>query len=332
VNRRIARLAIHRGVVDLVLDAKALEALDLAVELHPPCAELWETGWRPDPDVEVLVTGWGTPPLDDRALDGMPRLAGVFHAAGSVRDLIQGDAWSRGIAVVSAADANNERVADFVAAQILLALKGTHRAPAFMRDQGRLPGFMAGPGSHGQTIGLISFGSIARKVRERLRMFNSDVVVWDPYVSDEDLAIAEVRRAENLAELFGQCAVVSIHAPLIPGATEGLIGRHILSALPQGAVFLNTSRGAVVDEAALIEVFSERSDLHAILDVTWPEPPPIDSALYRMANVQLTGHTAGSVGSECLELGRLAVDEVARFTAGMPLRHAVSAAEAGLRA
>ncbi|MCZ9880590.1 hydroxyacid dehydrogenase [Arthrobacter sp. B2a2-09] len=329
---KIALLAIHPAVVEMVLDPAALKDMEKTVELRRATPELWKSGWRPDPDVEVLVTGWGTPKLDDQALRGMPRLTGVFHAAGSVRDLVSEEVWSRGLAVVSAADANNERVADFVAAQILLALKGTHRARAFMREQRRLPGFAAGPGSDRQTIGLVSFGSIARKVRERLRSLNADVVVWDPYVSDEDLASAGVRRTDNLAELFGACAVVSVHAPLIPGVTEKMIGRELIDAMPRGATLLNTSRGAILDESAIIQVLQERLDLFAILDVTWPEPPADDSPLYDLPNVLLTGHTAGAVGSECRALGRLVADEVARFASGAPLRHAISRDEAAIRA
>ncbi|MDJ0458623.1 hydroxyacid dehydrogenase [Arthrobacter sp. NQ7] len=332
MKSKVALLAIHPRVGQLVLDPAAMGILEESTDLQRPTEQLWTSGWKPNPDVQILITGWGTPPIDDLALAGMPRLEAIFHTAGSIRELISTDVWARDIKVVSAADANNEYVADFVLAQILLALKGTYRAQESMRAHGRLPGFSAGPGSYGQTIGLVSFGSIARKLRERLRILNADVLVWDPYVSDEDFARSEVRRAESLEVLFSESRLVSVHAPLIPGVTENLVSKQLFSSMPEGATFINTSRGAIVDEPALIEVLANRPDLFAILDVTWPEPPANDSPLYRLPNVMLTGHTAGSVGSECLALGRLAADEVNRFCTATPLLHAVAGEDVVLRA
>jgi phosphoglycerate dehydrogenase-like enzyme len=111
-----------------------------------------------------------------------------------------------------------------------------------------------------------------------------------------------------------------------------MIGRAELAALPEGGVFLNTARGALVDENALIEVLRSRGDILASLDVTWPEPPEADSPLWELPNVKLTGHIAGSIGTERTRLGRLALDELERWLAGEPLQHRVTAELARLRA
>ena len=126
-------------------------------------------------DTEVLITGWGTPPVTDDVLQ-LPRLRVIMHVAGSVREVIEADVWARDIRVVTAAEANNDRVADYVAAMTLLALKGSFRARAAMLRTGRLPGAMAGPGAVGQTLGLVSFGSIARKVADRAAAWDMNVI------------------------------------------------------------------------------------------------------------------------------------------------------------
>src|SRR5690606_19839731 len=121
-----------------------------------------------------------------------------------------------------------------------------------------------------------------------------EVAVWDPYLDDADAVASGVERATTLCDLFGGCDVVSIHAPWLPGTNDGMIGLAELRAMPEGATLINTARGALVDEAALVAVLRERQDLYAVLDVSWPEPPEIGSPLYELPNLRLTGHVAGS--------------------------------------
>jgi phosphoglycerate dehydrogenase-like enzyme len=119
--------------------------------------------------------------------------------------------------------------------------------------------------------------------------------------------------------------IVSLHAPDIP-ETYRMLDRRRLSLMPDGAVLVNTSRGALVDPDALTdELVSGR--IGAVLDVTEPEPLPADSPLYRLPNVFLTPHIAGSLGNELERLGRTVVDELALLGAGAPLAHAVRQAD-----
>jgi len=87
----------------------------------------------------------------------------------------------------------------------------------------------------------------------------------------------------------------------------------------EGATFINTARGEVVNEAEMIEVLKARPDLTAILDVTFPEPAATDSPLRTLPNVLLTPHIAGSMGRECARMGRFAAEEISRFLVGSPL-------------
>jgi phosphoglycerate dehydrogenase-like enzyme len=131
--------------------------------------------------------------------------------------------------------------------------------------------------------------------------------------------------------VFRRSDVVSLHTPWLK-ETEGMIqGRHF-EQMKERATFLNTARGAVVDEAGLIEVFTRRADLTAILDVTWPEPPAEGSALWTLPNVILTPHIAGSMNNECRRMGRLMVDEFDRWVRGDSMQWLITKEKAALLA
>jgi phosphoglycerate dehydrogenase-like enzyme len=110
-----------------------------------------------------------------------------------------------------------------------------------------------------------------------------------------------------------------------------ILGSH-LASMKRNATLINTSRGAVVREAEMVEVLGERPDLWAVLDVTPPEPPEPDSRLFDLPNVVLTPHIAGSLGNECRRMGRLVVDELRRYVAGEPLKHEITRERAALMA
>ncbi|GAB3815118.1 hydroxyacid dehydrogenase [Tessaracoccus terricola] len=291
----------------------------------------WDAAELPA-DASALVTGWGTPLVGDEVLGRMPGLQLFAHTGGSVRPVLDADVWTRGVRVTTSAETNNQFVAEYAGAQVLLALKGAHHVVAYGRSRHRLPGRVASLGTRRQRVGLVSYGSIARRVREELRRLEAEVWVWDPYVTDEDLARDGVHRAPDLETLFASCLVVSIHTPLIPGVTEGLVGAAQLELLQPGATLLNTARGAIVDEPALVDLLRRRLDVCAVLDVTWPEPPEPRSALWDLPNAQVTGHVAGAIGTEAFALGDNVVAEVLRHFDGEPLRCEVSADAAALRA
>lgn len=293
----------------------------LALSLHPRRQE-----------AEVLVTSWGMPRLTEDLLRKLPALRTVVHAAGSIRKLISEAVWAQGIVVVSAADANNEPVAEYVYAQTVLALKDVHRRAHRIKSGKGLPSLEEVPGIYGQPVGLVSFGSTARKVATRLRHLESEVMAWDPHVPTDTLRRLDVTPVTDLRELFTRSLVLSVHAPLIPGQTEKLVTGELLRCLPHGATLINTARGAVVDEDALADVLRERPDLYAVLDVTTREPLPPESPLYALPNVMLTGHVAGTVSAERRAMGRLVVEELRRIAAGSPPAHAVSAHASLLRA
>lgn len=272
---------------------------------------------------EVLITGWGCPPIDASVLAAAPRLRAVVHSAGTVKSLVTDACWERGIAVSSGADTNGVPVAEFTLAAILFAGKGVFAARERLRaEHGALSPYDLGTGigNFRRRVGIVGASRIGRRVIELLRPFDLEVWLNDPYVDEATARTLGVRRA-GLDELLAACDVVSLHAPAVP-ETYRMLDRERLGLLPDGAVLINTARGALIDTAALTdEVASGR--ITAVLDVTDPEPLPPDSRLLELPGAFLTPHLAGSLGNELQRLGSAAVDEVERLVSGLPFARAV---------
>ncbi|MFI6156351.1 hydroxyacid dehydrogenase [Kitasatospora sp. NPDC051170] len=267
--------------------------------------------------VEVLFTGWGGPVLDAPALARLPRLRLVLYAAGSVRRIAGEAFWAADVPIVTALHANAVPVAEFTVAQIVYALKGGWRHVLAARAARAAVPAGRTPGAYGSTVGVLSLGAAGRLVCEMLRGYDVTVLAHDPYAPPPPGV-----RAVGLEELFATADVVSVHTPLLP-ETHRLIGRRLLTSMRPGATLVNTSRGAVLDEPALLEVLAERPDLFAVLDVTDPEPPVPDSPLFTLPNVVVTPHLAGSRALERRRLGDLVVGEFERWLRGEPLLRAL---------
>jgi phosphoglycerate dehydrogenase-like enzyme len=263
-------------------------------------------------EAEVILSGWGAPAMDGGFLAAAPNLRVVFYGAGSIRRVATPAFWERGLRITSAYAANAVPVSEYALAAILFSLKrGWHFAFSAQREKA-LPRQGQVSGAYGSTVGLVSLGMVGRLVRERLRPFDLRVVAND---------------LMSLEDLFASSDVVS----LLP-ETEGMILGSHLASMKRNATLINTSRGAVVREAEMVEVLGERPDLWAVLDVTHPEPPEPDSRLFDLPNVVLTPHIAGSLGNECRRMGRLVVDELRRYVAGEPLKHEITRERAALMA
>jgi phosphoglycerate dehydrogenase-like enzyme len=280
---------------------------------------------------EVLITSWGCPPLDDEVLRHAPGLRAVLHAAGSVRGHVGQPVFDRGILVTTAADANAEPVARYTLAAILWALK---KVPFLAADAATYRDDWSYRQRHGEpaaspVVVLVGFSRVGRKVARLLRLAGAvTVLVADPYADQAAVAAAGAELV-TLPDALPRADVLSLHAPDLP-STRHMIGAAELAALPPGATLVNTARGALVDHAALERAC--RAGLHAVLDVTDPEPLPRTSVLYDLPNVMLTPHVAGSLGAETRLLTAAALDELERYAAGRPPLDAVTAQSLKLQA
>ncbi|NJN84845.1 MAG: hydroxyacid dehydrogenase [Caldilineaceae bacterium] len=279
---------------------------------------------------EIILSGWGMPKLDADFLAAAPNLKAVFYGAGSIKNIVSDDFWARNIPITSSYAANAVPVAEFTISQILFCLKKGWQHALAIRERGQMVKRLTVPGAYGRTVGVVSLGMIGQLVCRHLLAFELEVIAYDPYV---DTAIADDLGVSlcPLDELFRRGDVVTLHTPWLP-ETEGLItGAHFAQMKPD-ATFINTARGAIVREAEMIDVLRQRSDLFALLDVTYPEPPAAGSPLYTLPNVVLTPHLAGSRDQECQRMGRVVVDELRRFVHGEPLEWAISREHAAIMA
>ncbi len=276
-------------------------------------------------DVDYLFSTWGMPVFSEEEIGVcLPNLKAVFYAAGTVQRFAR-PFLKRGIEVYSAWAANAVPVAEYTVAQILLANKGFYTQTRLMAQK-RLKDANARKkvciGNYGEKIGLVGCGMIGSLVAKMLGSYHLEVLVFDPFLSQErakELGVTSV----SLEELFASCRVVSNHLANHE-ATKGMLTYRHFSSMPQQATFLNTGRGAQVVEADLVRALEEREDLTAVLDVTDPEPCPIDHPFYSLSNCFLTPHIAGSLGDETHRMAEYMKAEWEAVVSGNPTHYSVS--------
>src|SRR5699024_4852049 len=271
---------------------------------------------------EIMITGWGTPAVDDHVLARAENLRAIVHTAGTVKTFLSQGVFDRGIRVTSSAAANATPVAEFTVAAMVFGRKRAARfADQFRsshryRDESGMPPI----GFHRTTVGLVGASRVGREVIRLLRSYDVEVLVSDPYLSADEAAALGVEQVA-LPDLCARSDILSLHAPLTPSTTH-LIGRAELALLRDGAVVINTARGQLIDTAAL-ERECRTGRIDGYLDVTDPEPLPHTSVLHSLPNVTLTPHIAGALGNEVHRLGDLAVAEVAAYVQRGVLHHEV---------
>ncbi|GHF89636.1 2-hydroxyacid dehydrogenase [Streptomyces griseosporeus] len=325
-------LAMDPPVRDALFDRAALDRLTTLADTDPALAVADfadPAAAGPLAAAEVLLTGWGCPPLTGKALARMPRLRTVVHAAGSVKHHITRACWERGLTVASAAGANALPVAEYTVAAILFSGKRVLHAAHVYREKRAWVNALdviGDGGNHRRTVGVVGASRIGRRVIELLRPYDLTVLLYDPYVDAAEAERLGVRRVD-LDTLARSSDTVTVHAPELP-ETRHLFDRARLALMPDGSTLVNTARGSLVDTAALTEeLVSGR--LYAVLDVTDPEVLPPGSPLYDLPNVLLTPHIAGSLGNELGRMAQAALDELERYARGLPYADPVHADHLG---
>jgi phosphoglycerate dehydrogenase-like enzyme len=315
----------HARAPDMMGDAQRDGLAPFRLLTPEPVAE---PGDLPDSvlaEIELIISGWGCPRLDEPLLDRMPKLRFVAHTGSAVKPIVSPAFWSRGIRISSAAAANARPVAEYALAAILWANKQVLPAREFYRDKGqpqRYPWTAPDtPGNCGPTIGIVGASRTGRHLMSLLSHFDMTVLLADPYADAAEWSDSTIRLVER-QELAALSDVVSLHAPLTD-ETHGMIDAAFLARMKQGATLVNTGRGGLVDQDALIAAL-RRGRIFAVLDVTEPEPLPPGSPLLSLPNAFVTPHVAGAAGYETRRLIDLAISEALRFHLGEPLLHEVT--------
>lgn len=272
-----------------------------------------------------IFSTWGMPHFKEAEIaEYFPRLKAVFYGAGSVQGFAR-EFLQRGIRVFSAWGANAVPVAEFAVSQIVLAGKGFFQGLRIMEKEGRSACAhyqSTFPGNYNVKVGILGAGMIGSRVCEMLKSYDMEVLVYDPFASDEKLRSLNAARTD-LETIFTDCQTISCHIANVP-ATAGMLKYEHFTRMKRNATFINTGRGAQVVEQDLIRALSEEPDRTAVLDVTFPEPPLPGSPLLTLPNVFLTPHIAGSMQHEVARMGAFMADEFVSLIQGRPCRYEVT--------
>ncbi len=265
-------------------------------------------------DIEVIFSTWGMPRLTDAQVKKLKKLKAVLYAAGATK-YFRKPFLHNGIVVCSAVKANAVPVAEFALAQVILAGAGYFRNSRECTDSFHTcqKNSFRGLGNYGRRVSILGNGSISNLLQKFLACHDLEVVVIP--------ARAKLRTI-SLEEAFASSfALVN----LFPDRDDnsGVFGKDLFQRMPDSAVFINVGRGRQVNEAELVEVMKSRPDLTALLDVQYPEPPDDGSELYRLPNIRLSAHIAGSKGTELTRMADYMIDEFLRYSCGEPLLYQV---------
>lgn len=259
--------------------------------------------------------------LNAAAIDAMDRCRFIQQPAVGYDTVDVDRAAMRGIPVANAPGYNAAAVADWVVMAVLVVLRDGLTADRMMRTpevhgpRGNLP---LGRELGELTVGLVGMGAVARAVAQRLGGFGSELV----FTARTAREVAGARQVD-LAELLAVADVVSLHLPLTT-ATREVIGAREIAAMRPGAVLVNSARGALVDQDALVDGLRQGHPAAAALDVFDPEPLPADSPLRSLPNVYLSPHVAAGTQQARARVRRMVGENLRRVLAGRPALHVVN--------
>lgn len=269
----------------------------------------------------IIVRGRGK--VTRRLMEAAPRLKVIGRHGIGLEHIDLQASNELGIVVVNTPGTEVESVAEHcVGLMIVLARRMLQADQALRAGDWQARYRLTGDELHGKVLGIVGFGRIGQRVATMCRAaLAMPVIYYDVVDAPQTQAQLEARRVP-LDELLQAADVVSLHVPLLP-ETRGLIGREAFRRMRRGALLINTCRGAVVDQAALVEALQEGWIAGAGLDVFDPEPLPPDSPLLRLQNVVLTPHVAAYTKEGLLHMAMSVVNDVLAVLEGRVPKHPV---------
>lgn len=295
------------------LELEALAPIADIVEVRADTPAEFAAGVK---DVDAIITSWGLR-IDAEVIGAMQKC--VVIGVGSVGvDMVDiKAATDAGIVVTNVPDVFIEEVADYAMMLLLNVSRLTPMMTRMAREgawyQAR-PKLSLIPRIYGQTLGLFAFGNVARCTARRAQAFGLRVIAHDPYVSELEMSALGVEPV-GFNELLERSDFLSIHAPH-NAETEHSINAAAFARMKPTAIVINTARGPIIDESALIEALRNRVIAGAGLDVLEQEPPAADNPLLTMENVVVTPHVASASTRMRPETRRRAAREVALVLRG----------------
>jgi len=253
-----------------------------------------------------------------QVIDALPNLR-LLVSTGGRNPSIDAEACTRKKIVLcgaSGAASGQSSTAELAWSLVLALVKRIPQSEHAMRA-GKWQGNIITESLTGKTLGLLGLGRLGKHVARYGQAFGMNVIAWSPHLTDERAAEAGVRRVAKEA-LFAESDVVSVHL-VLNAATQGIVGSAEIAAMKRTAYIVNTSRGPLIDEQALIAALKEHRIAGAGLDVFWTEPLPEDHIVRRLDNVVLTPHLGYVVDENLKKFYVNALKNIKSWAAGEPL-------------
>ena len=293
-------------------------------------AEVWQDELPPSREVLLeKVRGVDgllcllTDRIDGELLDAAgPQLKVVSNHAVGFDNVVVPDATARGVPVGNTPGILTDATADFAFALLMAAARRLTEAERYLRNgQWKTwgPSILLGADMVGKTLGLVGFGRIGRAVAKRASGFDMRVIYYSPGATPEHGATP----VDSLDELLRESDFVSLHTPLTD-ATRKMVNADFLEKMKRNAILVNTSRGPVVDQDALYQALKSSQIFAAALDVTDPEPLPMDSPLLTLENCLIVPHIASASEKTRDDMALLAANNLISGLKGERLPHCVN--------
>lgn len=291
--------------VDWVPEGQPLTSDELAMRISP---------------YDAVITSWGSPQLTTEVLAQASRLRFVGHAAGTVVPFVDPAIFEHEHEII-VCNANYALARSTAELAMALMMAGTWqlRGYAHRMEQGEWKTTTKETrlGIFGQTIGLIGYGEISRELIRLLKPLDVKILLFSRNCPDADAVEWGIERC-SLEELLQRSSIVSLHNTLTE-QTKGMIGREQLNLIQNGALVVNTARGPILQEEALLEEL-QSGRIHAALDVFDHEPLPADHPLLRLPNVLCSPHIGALSGYWRSRLGEIVIDDWIRLLRGESLQ------------
>ncbi len=286
-------------------------------ELPPPRDVLLEGVKGVDGILSLL-----TSKIDAEVMDiAGPQLKVISNYAVGFDNIDIPAATKRGIPVGNTPGVLTDTTADFAFALLMAAARRVVEGDKYTRAgkwQTWGPKLLLGPDIHGATLGLVGFGRIGKAMAKRASGFDMKVLYYDPIIKDDPEAAALGAQSADLDTVLSQSDFISVHTPLTPD-TRHLINASALAKMRSEAIVINTARGPVVDHDALYEALKSGQIAYAALDVTEPEPIPMDSPLLTLDNIIIAPHIASASRATRDKMAEMAAANLLAGLKGEPL-------------
>ena len=272
-------------------------------------------------DVDILVGGWGLAKLTGEVLEKANKLKLVAYVCGSVAHVVTDEMYDKGIRIVSGNEAFAISVAEGTMAHILAAQRHFYEYDCRVIPGGWKTAATATKSLLGKTVGIVGLGAIAKYLLTMLKPFHVKVKLYSNHTTEEKAAEMGVQKAD-LQEIFSTCDIISVHSAKT-SANHHLVNDELLGLMKDDALLVNTARGDIIDEEALVR-HVQSGHIRASLDVYQQEPLAADHPLRSLgARVNIQPHLGGPTMDYRYAAARLVLDDIVRMQKGEELENEI---------